>query len=371
MKLRITLILVIAIAVLGSIYAFKSFQTKKMMEAMASMAPPPPTVACMPALGAKWTSALSAVATLQSKESITLSTEVPGVIRRIAFESGIEVKAGDLLLELDSSYEQPQLEGLEAAARLSALSLQRAVDLRAKGTNAQSDLDAADALNTQAQAAVNQLKSMMAKKRIVAPFAGRVGIRKVSTGAYLAPGDPIVMLENSNPIYADFNLPQSELGLVSVGLGVTLKVDSYPDREFSGKVEAINPRINEATRSVTVRAVFENADAALKGGMFGNALLGLRDTAEVIVIPSAALVYSSYGNFVYVVELGPQGTGKVTQQFVVLGAKRGDQVAVSKGLKVGDQVVTAGQLKLRNGIPVRINNSIQPDNNPAPKPNES
>jgi membrane fusion protein (multidrug efflux system) len=371
MKTRIILILTVAFAVLGGVYAFKAMQTRKAMAGMASMAPPPPSVSTAPAVAESWRDTLSSVATLQSSQSILVSTEFSGIVHRIAFASGAEVKAGDLLLELDSSTEQAQLEGLEAAARLSVLSLGRATELRAKGTNSQSDLDDALASNQQAVASVNQLKAVIAKKRITAPFPGRLGIRMVSLGEYLGAGAPIVMLESPAPIYADFGIPQNDLSRLQAGQPVTLRIDAYPGRDFTGVIEAINPRVNDTTRNVTVRAVFPNADLALRGGMFGTVFLDTGEPAPIQVLPATAIVFSTYGNFVYVVDKTPAGGLIARQQFVTTGEKRGDQVAILKGLKAGDQVVTSGQLKLRNGMPVVVNNRVQPDNSPAPKPQES
>lgn len=338
------------------------------MAAMASMAPEPPTVAVMPATQVTWSGELASVASLKAADSILVSSELAGMVRSIAFESGAKVRRGDALVELDSSMEQAQLEGLEAAAKLAALNLERARDLRAKGTNAQVDLDEAEAVASQASAAVRQLSAVVSKKRIIAPFSGRLGIRRVSTGEYLEPGTPIVSLENSSSLYADFGVPQGNLPLLKPGLSVSLRVDAYPERVFKGVVEAVDPKVSDATRNISVRAVFQNDDLALSGGMFGRVTLDLANSGEVIAIPSAAVVYSSYGNSVYIYDPVAK---TVRQQFVTLGASRGDLIAVSKGVSVGEQVVTVGQIKLRNGIPVRINNSVLPDANPAPQPPES
>lgn len=371
MKLRATLIIVATLILFGSVYAIRLYQGRKAMAAMAAMAPQPPTVATATANAERWSGMLRAVATLQASQSVLVNSELAGQVRRIAFESGATIKRGDLLVELDTSAETAQLEGLEAAAKLTAANLQRARDLRAAGSNTLAELDAADAQHRQAVASVAQVKATIAKKRIVAPFSGKLGIRRVNLGEYLAAGAAIAMLENANPIYADFGLPQNELSHLRPGLEVQLYVDAFPERVFRGKVEAINPRVSDSTRMVTLRAVFDNADGALRGGMFGKVELGLSESTDVIVIPGAAVVYSSYGNFVYVVTPGPKGMNKVQQQFVTLGDRRGDQVAVLKGVKAGDQVVTAGQIKLRNDIPVLINNQVRPDNNPSPKPTES
>lgn len=375
MKKRVFLTTFIALLIVGAIFGYKSFKLRATAEAMAARQPAPASVSTATALAQTWRSELSAVGTVESFQGITLRSEVEGRIVRIAFDSGAVVNEGDVLVELDTATENAQLKSLEAAARLSATSLERATDLRRTNTNTISDLDTAEATHAQAIAAVEVLRSTLAKKRIVAPFAGRVGIRQINVGQFLNKADVVVTLEAVNPVYVDFALPQQELPHLQPGLPVRVTVDAYPGRNFEGKIEAINPRVSEATRNVRVRAIVPNADETLRPGLFANVSVLLPAETAVLELPATAIVYSPYGNSVYVVvEKSAEGGAKqlvVEQRFVTTGAKRGDQISIVKGLTADDQVVTAGQMKLRTGAPVKVNNSIVPSNSPTPNPSQS
>lgn len=321
-----------------------------------------------------WTATLEAVASLRSFRGITVRAELEGRITRLAFESGAAVHEGDVLVELDTSTETAQLAGLEAQARLAALSLERARELRRTGTNTPADLDFADNTAKQSLAAIEVLRATIAKKRIVAPFSGRLGIRAVNPGQFLNKGDAIVELESADPIYADFGLPQQELTRLQPGLEVRLRADAYAGRTFTGKIETTSPRVRDDTRNLAVRAVFSNPAEALRPGMFARVSVILPESSAVLVLPASAITYSPYGDSVYVVEAEatPEGSREVARQrFVEVGPRRGDQASIRKGLKPGDRVVVAGQMKLRNGAAVRIDNSILPGNQAAPKPAES
>jgi membrane fusion protein, multidrug efflux system len=375
MKKRIFLTTVVAILVAGAIFGLKFHKLRQAAATMAARRPAPASVATAPAVAQTWRSELSAVGTVESFQGVTLRSEIEGRIVRIAFESDTPVKEGDVLVELDTATEVAQLKSLEAAARLSSASLERATDLRRSNTNSASDLDTAHATHAQALAAVEVLRATLAKKRIVAPFAGRVGIREINVGQFLNKADLVVTLEAVNPVYVDFALPQQELPHLQTGLPVRIAVDAFPGRTFEGKIEAINPRVTEATRNVRLRAVVPNADETLRPGLFAQVSVLLPAESAVLELPATAVVYSPYGNSVYVVvEKSVDGGTKqfvAEQRFVTTGAKRGDQVAIVKGLTAGDQVVTAGQMKLRNGSPVTINNSVVPANSPTPKPTQS
>lgn len=371
MKLRAILIISAAVVVLGAVYLLKLMNDKKAYEAMMAMMPPPPTVSVRQVEQVRWATSLKAVASLQGADSIMVRSELAGVVNRIAFSSGAQVRQGDLLVELDTSVERAQLSGLEAAADLAAISLRRAQELRVKTTISQAELDAAEASARQANAAAEQVRAVIAKKHIVAPFSGRVGIRKINVGEFLDAGASIVMLENASSVYADFSLPQGEAPRLAAGLPVRLQVDAFGGREFVGSIEAVNPKVSDSTRNVGVRAIFVNADSALRGGMFGNVALMLGKEESLLAVPTAAIVYSTFGNYVYVLKNDAKVGATVQQQFVTLGEKRGDLVVVLKGLELGQQVVTSGQIKLNNGVPVQVNNAVQPSNDPAPKPSES
>lgn len=374
MKLRVFLVLLAVIAVISGIFGTKALQIRKANAAAAARRTPPVTVATAQAVPETWTATLEAVASLRSFRGITVRAELEGRVTRLSFESGAKVREGDVLVELDASTEAAQLAGLEAQARLAALSLDRARELRRSGTNTPADLDFAENTAAQTLAAIEVLRSTLAKKRIVAPFSGRLGIRAVNPGQFLSKGDAIVELESADPIYADFGVPQQELPRLQPGLEVRLQADAYPGRTFPGRIETTSPRVRDDTRNIAVRAVFANAAEELRPGMFARVSIILPETTSVLVLPASAITYSPYGDSVYVVESETTPEGKrevVRQRFVEVGPRRGDQASIRKGLKAGDRVVVAGQMKLRNGSAVRIDNSILPTNEAAPKPAES
>ncbi len=375
MKKRVFLTTLIALIILGAIFGSKYLSIRKNAAAMAGMKPPPATVATAIATAQTWRSTLSAVGTIESFQGVTLRSEIEGRILNIAFQSGAQVKAGDLLVELEASDEQAQLKSLEAASRLATAALQRAKELRANNTNTEVELETAEATHAQAIAGVERLRSTLAKKRIVAPFAGRVGIRQVNIGQFLNKGDTIVTLEAINPAYVDFALPQQELPFLQAGLPVHVRVDAFPGRTFEGRIEAIDPRVSSETRNVRVRAVVPNPEEVLRPGFFAQLNVELPAETKVLELPATAVVYSPYGNSVYVVteKAGTDGAKQlvVQQRFVTTGGKRGDLISIMKGLEAGDQVVTAGQMKLRNGAPVVINNSVVPTSSPTPTPTQS
>lgn len=374
---RVLLTTLVAVLVLGAIFGYKYKTGKAAAQAAANRRPPPVTVTAAEVSQETWQNTLSAVGDIESSQGITVRTEIEGRIVRLEFESGAKVNAGDVLIELDASAEEAQLRALEARAQLAATTLQRQQELREKATNTQADLDAAQATAAEAAANVEGVKTILAKKRIVAPFAGRLGIRLVNTGQFLNKGDAIVSLEALDPVYVDFTLPQQDIGAVKAGLSVRSTVDAFPDRSFDGKIEAVDPRVNSETRNIRVRAVVANPEEVLRPGMFCRTEVLLPEKQSVFVLPSTAIVYSPYGDSVYVVSeqpaSGPNGaSGMIAQQrFIKMGANRGDQVAIASGLKPGERVVTSGQIKLRNGAAVQVNNAVVPANNPNPKPAES
>ncbi|HQY06200.1 MAG TPA: efflux RND transporter periplasmic adaptor subunit, partial [Lacunisphaera sp.] len=338
---------------------------------IAARRPAPAAVTTAPAVAEQWRNTLHAVGSLESFQGVTLRSEIEGRIVHVAFESGARVAAGDVLVEMDTAAEAAQLRSNEATARLAELNLQRARELRQTNANTQADLDAAEATYAQAAAAIESTKATLAKKRIVAPFAGRLGLRLVNTGQFLNKGDTVVTLEATNPIYADFTLPQQEVTALQPGLAVQVTIDAFPDRAFGGHIEATDPRVSGTTRNLRARATLPNADEALRPGMFAIVDVQLPGAREVIVLPATAIVYSPYGDSVYVVAKDDKGVLAAQQRFVKVGPKRGDQIALLEGVKAGEEVVTAGQGKLRPGTAVTINNTVVPANSPAPKPAES
>jgi membrane fusion protein (multidrug efflux system) len=367
---RFFLMLGAIIVVVAALAFIKYRQVSGAIARAKAMRPPPITVASVTAGEAVWQRQLHAVGSLAAAQGVTVSNELVGMVKKIAFESGARVKQGDLLVQLDIAPDEAQLRGLAAQATLARLNLERAQDLRRNGTNAQSDLDAAQAQYDQAVAAVDNLKGTIAKKVITAPFAGRLGIRQVDLGQYLAAGTPIVTLQALDPIYVNFSLPQQDVVGLTVGQAVEVKLDAYPGEIFKGAVTAINSKVDDATRNIQVQAMLPNPSERLKPGMFAGVDVLQTKKDKYVTLPQTAIVYNPYGNAVYVIEQGkdPQGAPALLarQRFVQLGDTRGDQVAVLKGVSPGDQVVTAGQLKLRNGAAVQVNNSVQPADNAAP-----
>lgn len=369
---RWLLMLTAVIAVIAAIALLKFHQIKAGAARMQQMRPAPIAVATIGATAMVWQREFHSVGSLVAVKGVTVSNELAGTIEKIAFESGDPVKQGDLLVQFNIAPDQAQLRGAEAAAALARIDLDRAKDLRAQGTNAQSDLDFAEAQYQQATASVDNLKATIAKKVITAPFSGRLGIRQVNLGQFLAVGTPIVTLQALDPLYVNFALPQQDVVGLSVGQKVQVKIDAYPGAVFAGTVNALNAKVDDATRNLEIQATLPNADGRLTPGMFATVDVLQSKEERFITLPQSAVVYNPYGDAVYVVEQAKDDQGAavllVRQRFVQLGETRGDQVAVLKGVAAGEQVVTAGQLKLRNGAAVQVNNAVQPENSAAPTP---
>jgi membrane fusion protein, multidrug efflux system len=364
--LKRTLLMLGAIILVVAALAFLKYRQVSAVIAAAKAAKQPPiAVATTTAAEQVWQREFHAVGSIVAVKGVTVSNELAGTIRKIAFESGDRVKQGDLLVQLDIAPDEAQLRGLKAQAVLAKLNLQRAEDLRRNNTNAQSDLDAAQAQYDQAVAAVDSLAATIAKKIITAPFAGRLGIRQVDLGQYLAAGTPIVSLQALQPVYLDFTLPQQDVADLQIGQVVRARVDTYDGENFPGTITAINSKVDDATRNIEVQATLPNPGERLKPGMFATVDVVLPHQDRFVTLPQTAVVYNPYGDAVYVIEKSAAGL-VARQRFVQLGETRGDQVAVLKGVQPGDQIVTAGQLKLRNGAAVQINNSAQPADNAAP-----
>lgn len=341
----------------------------------------------------QWQSQFTAVGTLNPVRGADLSTEVAGLVRTVHFKSGQDVKAGALLVELNADSDIALLHSAEAAAAQAATVLKRDQAQLAVQAVAQAQIDA-DTNDLKAKRAqVEQQAAVVAKKSIRAPFAGRLGISGLNPGQYVNAGDKLVTLQTLDPIYVDFSLPQQQLAGLAVGQVVNLSVDTFPDQTFSGKINAISPKVDSATRNVQVEATIANPRQVLLPGMFANVKIDIGGAQERLTLPSTAVTYNPYGSTVYVVkqaEASKPGTtaaagtpaaapatdaqGKpqlVAQQvFVETGPTRGDQIAIVKGLEAGQVVVSSGQNKLKNGSPVTVDNSVQPTNDANPKPQE-
>jgi membrane fusion protein (multidrug efflux system) len=337
--------------------------------------PPPTAVTTEVAKQSAWRPTLEAVGSIAAVNGVTVSTDLAGIVREIAFESGNKVRAGDLIVRLDTTQEEAQLHQAEAQRDWAAITLKRDKDLVEKHAISQSDYDNAEASYRQSQASVDQFKALIARKTLRAAFDGVAGIRQVNLGQYLKEGDPVVTLQSFDPIYANFMLPQQDLSKLVVGQPVTLRVDAYGDRSFNGVITAINSLVDQATRNVQVQATLANRDALLRPGMFAKVSVLMSDMKDVIAIPATAIHYAPYGDSIFVVSEMKDQTGKnfkaVKEQFVKVGQSRGDMISVVSGLKPGEEVVTSGVFRLKSGAHIVVNNQIKPESELAPTPSDS
>jgi membrane fusion protein (multidrug efflux system) len=374
MKKRMILMLAAILVFVAAIGAVKYGQVKKAIAQHSSFQMPAESVTTVVAKNEQWTGNLSAIGSAAAVQGVTVSADLPGIVARIAFESGRLVHAGEVLVELDTKQEQAQLAAAEAQRDLARLNLDRMQNLSDQGVAPKADRDRLDAENKQAIARVGETRATIARKTIRAPFTGVLGLRQVNLGQYLAGGAPVVSLQSLDPIYVNFSVPQQTRASLSVGGEVRVAAEGAK-QEFIGKVTAVNSVIDEATRNVQIQATLPNKDGRLQPGMFVTVKVGTGIAQTVIALPASSINYAPYGDSVFVVEpmKGPKGdTYKgVRQQFVKLGPGRGDQIAVVSGLKPGDEVVTSGVFKLRQGAAVQVNNKTQPSNDPAPKPEDS
>lgn len=376
MKRKISLAVIIVVAVLGGLAGVKTLQVKKLIAFGAAFVPPPESVSAAVAREEKWQGFISSISTINAVQGVTVTPDTPGQVREIAFESGAAVAKGDLLVRLDTSAEESQLAAMEAQVGLARSNLTRVRTLRTDGNVAQADLDAAEAAVKQYEANANTIRATIEKKTIRAPFAGRLGIRQINLGQYMDTGKPIVSLQSLAPVYADFSLPQQELAKLKTGLPVRLVSDTYPGQRFEGVLTAINPDLDAVTRSVGLQATFANADERLRPGMFARVEVLLPEEQNVLVIPATSVLSAPFGDSVYLIETQPAKDGAaahlvVRQQFIRTGTVRGDFVSVESGLKPGDRVASSGMFKLRNGLTVVENNELSPKSTQTPNPADS
>ncbi len=357
------------LGLIGLIFAAIFLVKSKQLEPAPPMAFPPAVITSAVADAQTWEQTVKATGSLRASQGVLVSAEVGGSVSKIFFESGQEVKKGDVLLALDDSTEQAQLSAAKATAQLAKVSLKRAQELLSSRTISQSEFDKAEATASQAEAQLEQIQAVLAKKRILAPFTGTLGIRLVDIGQYLSPGSAIASLQQLAPIYIDFNLPQKQLQSAAKDYPIDVTIDSYPGDVFRGSVEAIDPDLDTGTRTFRVRGRLENQDRRLRPGMFASVQVVQPAPLEVVAIPNTAIYYQAYGNSIFVIKPSADGSSKtVEQRFVKLGKSKGDFVAVTEGLEAGEEVATAGVFKLSNGRGVVVDNSkaLQPSLNPQP-----
>jgi membrane fusion protein (multidrug efflux system) len=365
----------ILVLMVGAVAGTKALQIGKLISSGKEGGPPVETVSTAAVVAEKWERSVESVGSLRAVQGADLSTESSGVIAKILFENGQEVKKGDLLVELDHETESANLRSAEAEADLARTVYERTKRLRVNNTVPQSDLDAAESQLRKMTALVEQLKSTINKKQLSAPFSGRLGIREVNLGQFVDNGDKIVSLQSLDPIFVDFLLPQQLIAGLAVGQPLKLITDVYPGRSFEGKLTAINSEIDPVTRNIRLQGTLQNAAGELRPGMFARVILTLGEAEEVVSVPATALISAPYGDSVFVLEseTAEDGASRTVarQRFIRTGRTRGDFVSVTQGVKPGEKVVTAGAFKLRNGTPVEVNNDLAPQPELAPTPPDS
>ena len=356
MMKRMVIVLLLLALVLGAMFGWKYVQMQQ-MAALASMPPPPASVATAEVQTEQWQPYLTAVGSLVASRGILVTTEVAGKVSAIHFESGQQVEAGTLLLQLDSSVDRAELQGLVAERRLAEQQYKRREELLDSKTISRSDVDEARLRVDNAKAQVAARQAIIGKMNITAPFAGWLGIRQVDLGEYLQPGAAIVPLQTLDPIYVDFSQPERYLDQISVGQSVEIAVRAFPDEVFTGQISAMNPGIDPGTRSLHIRATLDNPQSRLRPGMFAEVRTVLPQRPAVLTLPQTAITYNPYGDSVFVI----QGSGtetSVQRRQVETGDVRNGRVEIVSGLQAGEQVVTVGQIKLRGDQPVVIDNTL-------------
>ena len=365
----------VAIGLLAAILIFvvgiKALQIGKMMSSPKML--PVTTVTSAPVKKEDWAPRLSAVGSVSAAQGAVVSTELGGTVGEIRFENGAQAKKGDVLVRLDVSQEEALLRSAQAEAELARTDLERARDLVSKKVISKAEIDAAESKFNRLNAIVDQMRSNIAKKTIVAPFDGELGIRQVNVGQMINAGQQVVALTSLDRVYVDFALPEQNVSKLTKDLETSVRADALPGREFKGKLTAINSMVDPITRNVPLQATLENPDHAVRPGMFAKVDVMLPETKKTIVIPGSAVSYAPYGDSVFVIEKqkDPKSGREslvLRQQFVRIGEVRGDFVAVKQGLKPGQEVVGTGVFKLRNGMAVTINNDLapKPELNPVP-----
>jgi membrane fusion protein, multidrug efflux system len=388
LKKRMTIMLTAVCAVIGVIVGWNTLTAAKMKEFMAVGGVPPATVSTTTVHMQDWQDSVSAVGSLRAVRGVDVSTEIAGLVRKVNVVSGADVGPGAVLVELNAEVEQAQVNTLAVAVELAQITLKRDREQLSVQAVSQATIDNDEADLRSKEAQLAQARATLDKKTIVAPFAGRLGISTLARGQYLNAGDKIVSLQAIDPIYVDFFLPQQQISRITRKETVTLTTDAWPGREFTGKVSAVNSTIDSTTRNIQVEATIANPDRTLLPGMYAKVSLQTGGVERYLTLPQAAVTYNPYGASVFLAQPAPAKAGEAVksqeaaksesgepslvaaQTFVTLGPTRGDQVAVVKGIKEGDMVVTSGQMKLRPGTPLIVNNTVEPRSDPNPKPQE-
>jgi len=351
------------------------FSAHMMKKYLASNARPPATVTAMQVAYQDWQPKLRSIGSLRAVQGVNISSEVAGQVTRVHVHSGQPVKKGALLVELSHTDDAAQLRSLQADARLADLSYKRDKAQLAAKAISQANFDASSATLERSRAAVAQQKAVIAKKRITAPFAGRMGIISLNPGQYLNPADIITTLQNTEVLFVDFHLPQKNIGKLSSGQRLRIRTDAWPDHVFEGRISAINAAVDPATRNVRIEGRIENSGGLLYPGMFTSVEVDRGEKQRYLTLPQTAISYNAYGATVFIASKASESTKEkpvlvAQQEFIKTGPTRGDQVAILSGIREGDQVVTSGQMKLKNGTPLIIDDRVRPANEMAPAPQE-
>src|SRR6266849_4056164 len=374
MARRLILVVGVMAILLGGLGFVKFRQIESAVHASAFQ-PPPEAVTSIVTRREQWPATMSAIGTMEAVHGVTVSADLPGTVARINFDSGKPVHEGDILVELDIRQERAQLASLEAQSELARVNFGRMQQLVNDGVISRLEFDQATAQQKATEANVAEIRAIIARKTIRAPFSGILGIRKVNLGQYLPAGSPIVSNQSLNPIYVNIGVPQQAAAQVQVGHKLRVTTEDVKDKVFTGSVTAIDSEVDQTTRNIQVQATLANPDGKLRPGMFVQVELPVGAGRPVIALPASAINYAPYGDSVFVITDLKDAQGKtyrgVKQEFVKLEGSRGDQVGVISGLNPGDEVVTSGVFKLRNGAAVQVNNKVQPGNSPAPKPEDS
>jgi membrane fusion protein (multidrug efflux system) len=373
---RMTIMLCGVFLLLGLIFGFNQLKTFMIKYFISGMGLPPATVSTMVVETSAWQPKLSSVGNVRAFRGVELSTEIGGLVQNVSIKSGMDVKEGELLIKLNDASDVAQLNSLKALADLAQVINERdrqQLEIQAISKNV-FDTSKADAKSKQAQ--VEQQTALVAKKNLKAPFSGRVGIVMINPGQFVNPGDKLLTLQTLDPIFVDFNLPQSNAEQIRVGQEIVVTTDAFKDANFTGKITAVSPKVDTNTRNIQIEAQLANPDKKILPGMFANVNIKLGDQMKMLTLPQTAVTYNPYGSTVFIAK----PTGKKDKQgkpaleaqqvFVTTGPTRGDQVAILKGVDEGATVVTSGQLKLKNGTPLIVNNKVLPANSPNPQPQE-
>ena len=353
------------------IVGVKKLQINKMESSPMMM--PPTTVSSVPVKEEDWAPILPAVGTISAVQGATVSAELAGTVAEIKFQNGGVARQGDVLVKLDTSSEEAQLRTAEADLELARADLERARDLAVRNVVSKAELDSAESKFKQKEGTVGNMRAMIVKKEVRAPFDGQLGIRLVNVGQMVTAGQQVVSLQALEPLYVDFALPQQYLAKLSEGLDVHVQTDVMPGQEFVGKLTALNSSVDPVTRNVALQATLDNRDRSLRPGMFAKVEVILPEKHKTLVVPGTAISYAPYGDSVFVVEKKKDAkTGQesleLRQAFVRVGEARGDFISINQGLEPGQTVVSTGVFKLRNGMPVLINNDLAPNPQLNPKP---